>query len=63
MKITFWWFVAVIFLLYGLIIFGSGVYYWVEKISGPNVNIHVSIWWGLVLCAVSAIFFAVNKRN
>lgn len=61
MKISFWFFVALIFLLYGLIILGSGIYYWVTQMTGPNVAYHVSVWWGLVLCAMSGLFFYFNK--
>ena len=61
MKISFWFFVAMIFLLYGLIILGSGIYYWMTAATGPNVAYHVSVWWGLVLLVMSGIFFIFNK--
>lgn len=61
MKVSFWLFVAMIFLLYGLIIFATGVYYWVAHVSGPNTAYHVSVWWGLVLCAMSGVFFVINR--
>lgn len=63
MKVTFWLFVASIFLLYGLIIFASGVYYWAAQVSGPNTQYHVSVWWGLLLCAMSVVFFLINHKS
>lgn len=61
MKISFWFFVAMLFLLYGFIILVSGIYYWVVGATGPNVALHVSVWWGLVLLVVSGVFFFFNK--
>lgn len=61
MKISFWLFVASIFLLYGVIILATGVYYWVAQVAGPNIQYHVSVWWGLLLCIMSLIFFKINK--
>lgn len=61
MKVSFWLFVATLFLLYGLIIMGTGIYYWVYGSDGPNTMYHVSVWWGLVMCAMSLVFFRANQ--
>lgn len=63
MKVTFWLFVALIFLLYGVIIFATGVYYWVTQAIGPNTAYHVSVWWGLLLMVVSVFFFRLNALS
>lgn len=63
MKISFWFLVATLFLLYGLIILAAGIYYWVANVSGPNTAYHVSVWWGLLLCLLSGVFFVVNRSK
>jgi amino acid permease len=55
--LTIWSFVAFIFIIYGLVIAGAGVYYWLyepPKIALANLN--PSLFWGLFLLVIGLIF-------
>ena len=49
-----WFFIGLILLIYGVLIVANGIY---EYSDPPIQNYHASIWWGIVLAIVGAIFF------
>jgi len=49
-----WFFIGAILLVYGVMIFGQGL---LEYSDPPVANYHASVWWGIVLAIVGAIFF------
>lgn len=63
-KIPIWFFIGVLLLIYGVMIFGYGIY---ELISGnypPLVeltNLHTPVWWGALLTILGA-FYVVKFR-
>jgi hypothetical protein len=65
-HISVWFFVGTLLVIYGALIFGTGLY---ELRAPPPVvlaNLHASIWWGLLLLVIGAIylrFFTPNRRN
>ena len=63
MKIGFWFLVAAIFLLYGAIIFATGIYYWTTNANVPNAAYHVSVWWGLIMIAMGFLFLYFNRKS
>jgi len=56
--IPVWFFVGVLLLVYGAIIFATGIY----EITKPPVNkvvlydLHANVWWGAVLVILGLIF-------
>lgn len=56
--IPIWFFIGVLLLIYGLMIFGYGMY---EVISGTlaNVqlaNLHTPVWWGALLAVIGLLY-------
>lgn len=59
--IPIWFFIGVLLLIYGVMIFGYGVY---ELVSGNLANVqlahlHTPVWWG-GLMAVLGVFYTVK---
>jgi hypothetical protein len=59
-QIPIWLFIGGILLLYGVLIFGAGVY---AAFSPPPpedrvalFHLHADIWWGLFMAAVGAFY-------
>ncbi len=56
--IPVWFFVGILLVVYGAMIFGTGIY----EVANPPVNrvvlydLHASIWWGGILLILGAIF-------
>lgn len=61
--IPIWFFIGVLLLIYGVMIFGYGIY---EFISGNLANVqlaglHTPVWWG-GLMTVLGVFYSVKFR-
>jgi len=48
-----WFFIGIILAIYGVLIFATGL---LEYSDPPVANYHASVWWGVVLAIVGAIF-------
>ena len=62
--IPIWFFIGVLLVVYGAIIFGHGVYEWHTGINPPLVqltNLHTPVWWGGLLLALG-VFYVVKFR-
>ncbi|HTS71623.1 MAG TPA: hypothetical protein VMO17_21825 [Terriglobia bacterium] len=62
-MIPVWFFVGVILLIYGLIIFATGIYEFsrppLEALANlPPAARHPSIWWGALLTVIGGIYVA-----
>jgi hypothetical protein len=56
--ISIWFFIGVLLLIYGLLIFGVGIYEVVAP-APTNVvlaNLHPAIWWGALLIGLGAFY-------
>jgi hypothetical protein len=54
--IPVWFFVGALLLIYGVLIFGSGL---AELSNPPNTvlaNLHAPVWWGALLIVVGAAY-------
>ncbi len=62
--IPVWFFVGALLLIYGLLIFASGL---AELSNPPNTvlaNLHAPVWWGALLIVVGAAYvIAFRPRN
>ena len=57
-MISIWFFIGALLLVYGVLIFGAGVY---ELISPPEhpvvlADLHAGVWWGALLIILGAIY-------
>jgi hypothetical protein len=63
-KIAIWFFIGVVLVIYGGLIFGYGLYEWSSGNYPPVVqltNLHTPVWWGAVL-GVLGIFYVIKFR-
>ena len=55
--IPVWFFVGVLFLIYGLLIFVGGVVNWSHPPKGVELaNLHAPVWWGALLVVLGLIY-------
>jgi len=59
-QIPIWFFIGALLLIYGVIIFGAGLYAWgyppPESQRVALFDLHADIWWGLLLTVLGAIY-------
>jgi len=51
-----WFFIGVILLIYGIMIFATGIYELSHPPATVLANLHAPIWWGAVLTIAGAIY-------
>jgi FtsH-binding integral membrane protein len=59
-MISIWFFIGTLLLIYGVLIFGAGIYEWVAN-KPPNVvhaELHAAVWWGALLLILGGIYTA-----
>ncbi len=61
---SIWYFVGLIMLIIGIIVFAAGIY---DLLNPTNQNIkltnlHTNIWWGAVI-AFTGLIYTVKNRN
>ncbi|HSC45013.1 MAG TPA: hypothetical protein VLC94_04250 [Candidatus Acidoferrum sp.] len=54
--IPVWFFVGVLFLVYGVLIFVSGLVEWSHPPDTVLANLHAPVWWGALLIALGALY-------
>ena len=54
--IPVWLFVGIILFLYGIIIFGTGIYQLSNLPDTVLANVRAPLWWGGCMAAVGAIY-------
>lgn len=63
-DLTIWSFVGFIFIIYGVVITGTGIYY---KFYPPTntalFHSNPSFWWGLFLLIVGSVFSRIDFKN
>ena len=55
-RITIWFFVGVLFTIYGVLILGCGIYGLKHPPDVVLQELHVDIWWGAFLLAFGLLF-------
>ena len=56
-KVTIWFLVGIILVVFGITIIGSGVYNIANPPQGViGAHLHLDFWWGMVLAVVGAVF-------
>ena len=54
--IPVWFFVGVLFLVYGVLILGSGLAEWSHPPATVLANLHAPVWWGALLIVLGALY-------
>jgi hypothetical protein len=62
-MISIWFFIGVLLLAYGVLIFCAGVYDIFQPPAKPVVlaRLHAGVWWGLLLLAMG-LFYSIRFR-
>ena len=58
-RISIWFFIGAILLIYGVIIFAAGIYGLFDPSFGADVMLHQfhsSIWWGMLLIIIGSVY-------
>jgi hypothetical protein len=51
-----WFFVGVLFLVYGILILGSGLAEWPHPAGTVLAELHAPVWWGTLLIVIGGIY-------
>jgi hypothetical protein len=54
--IPVWFFVGVLFLIYGVLIFGSGLAEWSHPPNTVLADLHAPVWWGGLLIVLGVVY-------
>ena len=57
-----WFFIGVVLLIYGVMIFAQGIYELSHPVGTVLENLHAAIWWGAFMAVVGIIFVQKNRR-
>jgi hypothetical protein len=61
-TISIWFFVGVLFSVYGVLILGAGIYnYFVPPPGVEMTHLHLGLWWGLLVLAIG-VFYTIRFR-
>lgn len=57
-RLSIWFFIGALLLVYGILITGSGIYEWLNPSATTVVlaNLHAAVWWGILLIALGAFY-------
>lgn len=57
-QIPIWFFIGLLLTVYGVLILGCGIYNVIYPPENPVklANLHVDIWWGILLLVIGAIY-------
>jgi len=61
--IPVWFFVGVLLLIYGVIIFATGLAEWSHPPDTVLADLHAPVWWGGVLIALGCIYCLVFRPD
>ena len=59
--IPVWFFVGVLFLVYGVLIFLTGLVEWSHPPNTVEAQLHAPVWWGLVLIVLGGLYCALFR--
>ena len=62
-MISIWFFIGVLLLIYGILIFGAGIYDLDYPAEHPVVmaDLHAAIWWGALLM-ILGLFYTLKFK-
>jgi hypothetical protein len=54
--VPIWFFIGALLLVYGVLILGAGLYGLAHPPAVALAQLHVGVWWGLLLIAIGALY-------
>ena len=57
-----WFFIGVILVIYGVLIFAEGLYELSHPAETVLASLHAPIWWGVIMVVVGAIYVKTNRH-
>ena len=57
--IPVWFFVGILFLVYGVLILGSGLAKWSNPSGTVLAELHAPVWWGGLLIVLGGVYSGV----
>lgn len=61
--IPVWFFVGVLLLIYGVLIFISGLAEWSHPSNTVEANLHAPVWWGALLIALGSLYCTLFRPS
>ena len=61
--IPVWFFVGVLLLVYGVLIFVSGIAEYAHPPGTVLANLHAPVWWGALLAVLGAVYCVIFRRK
>jgi len=55
-MLSIWFFIGVLLLAYGVLIFGAGIYGLSNPPKVVMADLNAGIWWGVLLLALGAVY-------
>ena len=55
-MISIWFFIGVLLLIYGVLIFGAGIYGLSHPPNVVRADLHAGIWWGVLLLVLGSVY-------
>ena len=59
--IPVWFFVGVLFLVYGILISCSGLAEWAQPPATVLANLHAPVWWGALLIVLGGVYCTIFR--
>ena len=56
-----WFFIGVLLLIYGCMIFASGLVEWSNPSSTVLAELHAPVWWGALLMILGGVYVALFR--
>lgn len=56
-----WFFVGVLLMIYGCMIFASGLAEWANPSSTVLAKLHAPVWWGALLMILGGVYVALFR--
>jgi hypothetical protein len=65
-SVSIWFFIGALLLVYGVLILGAGIYGLSHPPAVQLAELHVGIWWGVLLVVLGAVYsyaFFPRRKN
>ena len=59
--IPVWFFVGLLFVIYGVLIFGAGVLEWSNLPNTVLAEAHAPVWWGALMVVLGGVYCAMFR--
>jgi hypothetical protein len=62
-MISIWFFIGLLLTLYGILIFGAGIYDLIVPGKHPVVlsELHAGVWWGVLMIVIGVVYIVKFK--